>query len=85
VPLLLRDITDAGLILELRCRECREVVQLPPQIVRRRCPPNMAFMVFVDRLRCARDGMIPDVRLVLLRPEVDREAMLRRLPVHERP
>lgn len=32
-------------------------------------------MAFVDRLRCAREGMIPDVRLLLLRPEVEREAM----------
>jgi hypothetical protein len=44
----------------------------------------MAFMAFVCRLRCARDGMIPDVRLVLLRPEVDREAMRRGLYVHQR-
>jgi hypothetical protein len=85
VPLLLRDITDAGLILELCCRECRKVAQMPPQIDRRRFPPNMAFMVFADRLRCARNGMIPEMRLLLLRPEIDREAMRRRLPVHERP
>ena len=60
-------------------RDCRKVVQMPPQIVRRRFPPTMAF---IARLRCSRDGMIPDVRLVLLRSEVDREALRRRLTLH---
>ena len=82
MPITVRDLAEAHLTLELRCRQCRRVVVLAPEILGRRFPLKMAFLDLVSRLRCSEDGMIPDVWLVFEDERVGREAMRRRLEVH---
>ena len=82
MPITMRDISDAGLTLELRCRHCRRVVQIPPTVLIRRFPLWAGFLDVVLRLRCGDDGMVPNVWLVLDDERVGQEAMRRGLDVH---
>ena len=57
-------------------------MQLPGVLLVLRYGVNMTLAALLARMRCERDGMVPDARIVLGSTEAGREAFRRKLPIH---
>ena len=81
MPIRLGDLDDDA-SLELRCRQCGRTVQLPGKLLVVRYGVNMPLAALIARMRCERDRMVPDAKIVLDSTEASREAYRRKLPIH---
>jgi hypothetical protein len=82
MPIRCGDLADDDAGLEVYCRQCGRIVRFPGRMLAKVHGRRTPLWEVIQRLRCARDGMVPDVRVVFDQPEVAREALGRRLGVH---
>ena len=82
MPIRMGDLTDDDASLELRCRQCGRTVQLSGKLLAQRYGVNMPLAALLARMRCERDRMVPDARIVLGSTEACREAHRRGLSIH---
>jgi hypothetical protein len=82
MPITTTDLAAAAAELQLYCRQCGRIVVLHPVALVRRHGPHADVVEIVRRLRCARDGMMPDAAIVFDPTIVNREAARRRINQH---
>jgi len=82
MPIRLGDLDDDDAELQLRCRQCGKSVAYPGKYLVRRFGEWTTVTALVARMRCAKDRMVPDVRIVLCSTEASREALRRGISVH---
>lgn len=80
--ILCADMAEDGAALELRCRACNRVLIWPGRFLVQRFGGEASVAALAARLRCTRDGMVPDACIVLPVEAASREALRRGLPVH---
>jgi hypothetical protein len=85
MPIRLGDMDDDNASLELRCRQCGRGALLPGKLLARRYGAGTSVTALLSRMRCERDRMVPDARIILDATEANREAYRRSLPVHPPP
>jgi hypothetical protein len=68
--------------VHLFCRQCGKIVVLNPGFLAKQCGPSASVSDLVRRMRCEKDGMMPDAAIVLDNAEVGREAARRKLRIH---
>ena len=65
MPIRLGDLDDDDAELQLRCRQCGKRVTYPGKYLVRRFGAWMTVTALVARMRCTKDRMVPEVRIVL--------------------
>ena len=85
MPIRLGDLADDNASLHVRCRQCGRSYLLPGKLLVQRYGANTLLIGLLSRMRCERDGMPPDARILLELNDVNHEAMRRGLCVHRPP
>ncbi|MGP3699174.1 hypothetical protein [Rhodobacter sp. NSM] len=75
MPIRLQDLAHERATLMLRCRQCGRVVHLHGDLLVKRFGGTTALSQLLARLRCEKDGMLPDAVIVLDSLDASREAM----------
>jgi hypothetical protein len=83
MPIRLGDLADDDASLHVRCRQCGRSVMMPGKLLAKKHGAEMPLMELLGRLRCERDQMVPDARIVLDSTAANREALRRRISIHE--
>ena len=65
MPIRLGDLADDDASVELRCRQCGRSVSLPGKLLAKRYGANATLAALLSRMRCERDRMVPDAKIVL--------------------
>ena len=85
MPIRLSDLADDEASLHVRCRQCGRSMLHPGKLLAERHGASTPLLALLSRLRCERDGMVPDARILLELNEVNREALRRKIGAHRPP